>query len=194
MALEETLWGYHGESRTAQLADVRTIIPYHIQRTVEPLSIYAVAHPIVAQCTHCTPSCAQPCMGALLQPLHTPNYRRGHIPRHYTRGPATLTSCPQRTAITPYHCTSSNTPGRGTVPLSEVPPPRSSDRRPPDEPTHASPGPTRDSALLSLKREATISRDVEGENHLEVEGLTEQIPLAAVYATAAASRLWEDCL
>ena len=40
--------------------------------------------------------------------------------------------------------------------------------------------------------EATIPRDLEGENHLVVKGLTEHVLVAAMYATAAASRLWED--
>ena len=47
-------------------------------------------------------------------------------------------------------------------------------------------------ALLTLKAEATIPRDLEGENHLMVEGLTEHVLIAAMYATASASRLWED--
>ena len=67
-----------------------------------------------------------------------------------------------------------------------------SDRRPPDEPTHATPGPERAIALLTLKAEATIPRDLEGGNHLMVEGLTEHVPIAAMYAAASASRLWED--
>ena len=39
MGLEDTLWVYHGESRTAQLADLRTITPGHIQRAVVPSTI-----------------------------------------------------------------------------------------------------------------------------------------------------------
>ena len=42
MALEDTLWIYYGESGTAQLADLRTIIPRHIQRAVGPSTVYAV--------------------------------------------------------------------------------------------------------------------------------------------------------
>ena len=47
-------------------------------------------------------------------------------------------------------------------------------------------------SLLTLKAETTIPRDQEGENHLMVEGLTEHVLIAAMYATASASRLWED--
>ena len=39
-----------------------------------------------------------------------------------------------------------------------------SDGRPPDEPTHAGPGPKRAIVLLNLKAEATIPRDLELEN------------------------------
>ena len=39
--------------------------------------MYAVPHPITAQCTHCNPRCALPCAGALQQPLPTPTYRGG---------------------------------------------------------------------------------------------------------------------
>ena len=77
MALEDTLWIYYGESRTARVADLRTIIPRHIQRAVGPFTVYAVPHPITAQCTHCNPRCALPCAGALQQPLPTPTYRGG---------------------------------------------------------------------------------------------------------------------
>ena len=48
MALEDTLWIYYGESRTARVADLRTIIPRHIQRAVGPFTVYAVPHPITA--------------------------------------------------------------------------------------------------------------------------------------------------
>ena len=58
MALEDTLWIYYGESRTARLADLRTIIPRHIQLVVGAFTIYAVPHPITAQCTHHNPRCA----------------------------------------------------------------------------------------------------------------------------------------
>ena len=54
------------------------------------------------------------------------------------------------------------------------------------------PGPKRAIALLILKAEATITRDLEGENDLIVEGLTEHVLIAAMYAAASASRLWED--
>ena len=57
---------------------------------------------------------------------------------------------------------------------------------------HTAPGPKRAIALLTLKAEATIPQDLEGGNHLMVEGLTEHVPIAAMYATASASRLWED--
>ena len=77
MALEDTLWIYYGESRTARVADLRTIIPRHIQRAVGPFTVYAVPQPITAQCTHCNPRCALPCAGALQQPLPTPTYRGG---------------------------------------------------------------------------------------------------------------------
>ena len=53
------------------------IIPRHIQRAVGPFTVYAVPHPITAQCTHCNPRCALPCAGALQQPLPTPAYRGG---------------------------------------------------------------------------------------------------------------------
>ena len=65
LALENTLWVYYGESRTGRLADLRTIIPRHIQRAVGPFTVYAVPHPITAQCTHCNPRCTQRCAGAL---------------------------------------------------------------------------------------------------------------------------------
>ena len=77
MALEDTLWVYYGESRTARLADLRTIISRHIQRAVGPFTVYAVPHPIRAKCTHCNPRCAQPCVSALQQPLPNPTYRGG---------------------------------------------------------------------------------------------------------------------
>ena len=80
----------------------------------------------------------------------------------------------------------------GPSPFQKRPPHTPSDGRPPDEPTHATPGPKRAIALLTLKAEATIPRDLEGENHLMVEGLTEHVQIAAMYATASASRLQED--
>ena len=39
MALEDTLSVNHGKSRTARLADLRTIIPHQVQRTVGPFTI-----------------------------------------------------------------------------------------------------------------------------------------------------------
>ena len=77
MALEDTLWIYYGEGRTARVADLRNIIPRHIQRAVGPFTVYAVPHPITAPCTHCNPRCALPCAGAMQQPLPTPTYRGG---------------------------------------------------------------------------------------------------------------------
>ena len=72
IALVDTLWVYHGKSRTSRFADLRTIIPYHVQRPVGPFIIYAVPHPITAQCTNCNFRCAHPCAGALQQLLPTP--------------------------------------------------------------------------------------------------------------------------
>ena len=80
----------------------------------------------------------------------------------------------------------------GPSPSQKHPPPTPSDGRPSDEPTHTTPGPKRAIALLTPKAEATIPRDLEGENHLMVERLTEHVLIAAMYATASASRLWED--
>ena len=106
-ALEDTLWVYHGESRTAPLTDVRTITPRHIQCEVGPFTIYATPRPITVQCTHCKPRCALPCAGALQQPLPTPIYRGAYTLALYP-GTHILTSHPQRTATTPYHSTSPN--------------------------------------------------------------------------------------
>ena len=80
----------------------------------------------------------------------------------------------------------------GPSPVQRRPPHAPSDGRPREEHTHATPGPKRAIALLPLKAEATIPRDLEGENHLRVEELTEHVPIAAIYATAAASHLCED--
>ena len=80
----------------------------------------------------------------------------------------------------------------GPSPFQKRLPHTPSDGRPPDEATHTTPGPKRAIALLTVKAEATIPRDLEGENHLMVEGLTEHVLIAAMYATASASRLWED--
>ena len=80
----------------------------------------------------------------------------------------------------------------GPSPFQKRPPHTPSDGRPPDEPTHATPEPKRTIALLTLKTEATIPRDLEGENHLIVEGLTEHVLNAGMYAAASAPCLWED--
>ena len=80
----------------------------------------------------------------------------------------------------------------GPSPFQKRLPHTPSDGRLPDEPTHTTPGPKRAIALLTLRAEATIPRDLEGENHLMVEGQTEHVLIAAMYATASASRLWED--
>ena len=191
MALEDTLWIYYGESRTARVADLRTIMPRHIQRAVGPFTVYAVPHPITAQCTHCNPRCALPCAGALQQPLPTPTYRGGiylgTIPGD--PHPYLLPAADRHHAI-PLHLVEQL--AVGPSPFQKRPPHTPSDGRPPDEPTHATPGPKRAIALLTLKAEATIPRDLEGENHLMVERLTEHVLIAAMYATASASRLWED--
>ena len=191
MALEDTLWIYYGESRTARVADLRTIIPCHIQRAVGPFTVYAVPHPITAQCTHCNPRCALPCAGALQQLLPTPTYR-GRIYLGTIPGdphPYPLPAADRHHAI-PLHLVEHL--AVGPSPFQKHPPHTPSDGRPPDEPTRTTPGPKRSIALLTLKAEATIPRGLEGENHLMVEGLTEHVLIAAMYATASASRLWED--
>ena len=191
MALEDTLWIYYGESRTARVADSGTIIPRHIQRAVGPFTVYAVPHPITAQCTHCNPRCALPCAGALQQPLPTPTHTGGTylgtIPGD--PHPYLLPAADRHHAI-PLHLVEHL--AVGPSPFQKRPPHTPSDGRPPDEPAHATPGPKRAIALLTLKAEATIPRDLEGENQLMVEGLTEHVLIAAMYATASASRLWED--
>ena len=80
----------------------------------------------------------------------------------------------------------------GPSPFRKRPPPTPSNGRPPDEPTHATRGPKRAIALLTLKAEATIPRELEGINHLMVGGLTEHVLIAAMYAAASACRVWED--
>ena len=95
MALEDTLWIYYGESRTAQVADLRTINPRLIERAVGPVTVYAVPHPITAQCTHCNPCPPLPTGGAYTSALYP--------------GTHTPTSCPQPTATTPYRYTLSST-------------------------------------------------------------------------------------
>ena len=191
MALGDTLWIYYGESRTARVADLRTVIPRHMQRAVGPFPVYAVPHPITAQCTNCNPRCALPCAGALQQPLPTPTYRGGiylgTIPGD--PHPYLLPAADRHHAI-PLHLVEHL--AVGPSPFHKRPPHTPSDGRPPDEPTHTTPGPKRAIALLSLKAEATVPRDLEGENHLMVEGLTEHVLIAAMYAMASASRLWED--
>ena len=191
MALEDTLWTYYGESRTARVADLRNIIPRNIQRAVGPFTVYAVPHPITAPCTNCNLRCALPCAGALQQPLPTPTYRGGiflgTIPED--PHPYLLPAADRHHAI-PLHLAEHL--AVGPSPFQKRPPHTPSDGRPPDEPTHATPEPKRAIALLTRKAEATIPRDLEGENHLMVEGLTEHVLIAAMYATASTSRLWED--
>ena len=191
MALEDTLWIYYGEGRTARVADLRNIIPRHIQRAVGPFTVYAVPHPITAPCTHCNPLCALPCAGALQQPLPTPTYRGGKYLGTVPGDPHPyLLPAADRHHAIPLHLVEHL--AVGPSPFQKRPPHTPSDGRPPDEPTHATPGPKRTIALLTLKAEAAIPRDLEGENHLMVEGLTEHVLIAAMYATASASRLWED--
>ena len=103
MALEDTLWIYHGAGCTARLAD-----PHHRRRVVGPFTIYAVLHPITAQCTQCYPPCVYPCAGALQQPLPTPPTEGAYSWTLYPET-KTLTSYRQQTATTPYHPISSNT-------------------------------------------------------------------------------------
>ena len=164
MALEDTLWIYYGKSRTARVADLRTIIPRHIQRAVGPFTVYAVPHPITAPCTHCYPRCALPCAGALQQPLPTPTYRGGiflgTIPGD--PHPYLLPAADRHHAI-PLHLVEHL--AVGPSPFQKRPPHTPSDGRPPDEPTHATPGPKRAIALLTLKAEATIPRDLEGKTN-----------------------------
>ena len=173
------------------MADLRTIIPRHIQRAVGPFTVYAVPHPITAQCTHSYSRYALPCAGALQQPLPTPTYRGGiylgTIPRD--PHPYLLPAADRHHAI-PLHLVAHL--AVGPSPFQKCPPHTRSDGRPPDEPTHATPGPKPAIALLTRKAEATIPQDLEGENHLKVEGLTKHILIAAMYATASASQLWED--
>ena len=123
MALEDTLWIYYGESRTARVADLCTINLRHIQRAVGPFTVYAVPRPITAQCTHPLqpPVRATGRRRSAATPAH-PYLQGGHIPRDYTRGPTPLPpassgSPPRHTAT---HC---RAPGGGTIPLPEAPPP-----------------------------------------------------------------------
>ena len=155
--------------------------------------MYAVPHPITAQCKHCNPRCVLPCAGGLQQPLPTRTYRGGiylgSIPGD--PHPYLLPAADRHHAI-PLHLVEHL--AVGPSPFQKRPPHTPSDGRPPDELTHATPGPKGAIALLTLKAAATIPRDLEGENHLMVEGLTEHVLIAAMYATASASRLWEDRL
>ena len=155
MALEDTLWIYYGESRTARVADLPPIIPRHIQGAVGPFTVYAVPHPITAQCTHCNPRCALPCAGALQQPLPAPTYRGGiflgTIPGD--PHPYLLPAADRHHAI-PLHLVEHL--AVGPSPFQKRPPDTPSDGRPPDELTHATPGPKRAIALLTLKAGATI--------------------------------------
>ena len=148
IALEDTLWIYYGESRTARVADLRTIIPRHIQRAVGPFTVYAVPHPITAQCTHCNPRCALPCAGALQQPLPTPTYRGG-IYLGTVPGDPHPHLLPARTATTPYRYTLSSTwqwdhpPSRSAPPTAHPTDARQMSRRTPhldpNAPSHSSP-------------------------------------------------------
>ena len=155
MALEDTLWIYYGESRTARVADLRTIIPPNIQRVVGPFTVYAVPHPITAQCTNCNPRCALPCAGALQQPLPTPTYRGGIYLGTIPGDPHPyLLPAADRHYTIPLHLVEHL--AVGPSPFQKRPPHTPSDGRLPDEPTHATPGPKRAIALLTLKAEATI--------------------------------------
>ena len=151
-------------------------------------TIYTVPHPITAQCTHYNPQCAHPCGGTLQQPLPSPTYRGGiflgTIPGD--PHPYLLPAADRHHAI-PLHLVKHA--AVGPSPFLRRPPHAPSDGRPPDEPTHATQGPKGAIALLTLKAEATIPRDLEGENHLVVEGLTEHVLTSAMYATASASGL-----
>ena len=124
--------------------------PRHIQRAVGPFTVYAVPHPITAQCTQCNPRCALPCAGALQQPLPTPTYRGGiylgTIPGD--PHPYLLPAADRHHAI-PLHLVEHL--AVGPSPFQKRPPHTPSDGRPPDEPTHATPGPKRAIALLTLK-------------------------------------------
>ena len=148
MALGDTYWIYYGESRTARVADLRTIIPRHIQRVVGPFTVYAVPHPKTAQCTPCNPGaryhaqvlCSNPC-----PPLPT---GRAYTSALYP-GTHTPTSCPQRTATTPYRYTLSSTwrwdhpPSRSAPPTPHQTDARQMSRRTPhldpNAPSHSPP-------------------------------------------------------
>ena len=140
MALKDTLWIYYGESRTAQLADLRTIIPRHIQRAVGPFTVYAVPHAITAQCTYCHPRCALPWAGALQQLLPTPTYRGGIYlgtmagdPNSYLLPAA---DCHQAIPLKLVEYLAV-----GPSPSQKRPPNTPSEGRPQDVQTHATPGP-----------------------------------------------------
>ena len=128
---------------------------------------------------------------SLQQPLPTPTYRGGKFLGTIPGDPHPyLLPAADRHHAIPLHLVEHL--AVGPSPFQKRPPHTPSDGRPPDEPTHATPGPKHAIALLTLKAEATIPRDLEGENHLMVEGLTEYVVIAAMYATASASRLWEE--
>ena len=154
----------------------------HIQRAVGPFTVYGVPHPITLHCTHCNSRCAPSCAGALQQPLPTAIYRGGiylgTIPGD--PHPYLLPGADHHHAI-PLHLVEHLAVG-----------PSPFQKCPPDEPTHATAGPKRAIAVLTLKAESTIPRDLQGENNLMVEGLTEHVLIAAMYAAASGSRLWED--
>ena len=115
--------------------------------------MYAVPRPIMAQCTHCNPWCAQPCAGALQQPLPGPTYRGGRylgtIPGD--PHPYLLPAADRHHAI-PLQLVEHL--AVGLSPFQKRPPHTPFDGCPPDEPTHATPGPKRAIALLTLKAEA----------------------------------------
>ena len=168
---------YYGEGRTARLANLRTIIPRGVQRAVGPFTVCAVPHPITATPgahSHARAPCSCPCPKLTGEAYTTAPYPGTHTP----------TSYPPRTATTSYHPTLSNT-WRWDPPH----PIRRTRARCAD--TFHAWTQTRH-RTLNLKAEATIRRVLEGESHLMVEGLTEHILIAAMYATAAASRLWKD--
>ena len=143
----------------------------------------------MVQCTHSNPPCAHLCAGTSQHPLPKPTSREGIFlvaipgdPHLYLLHAAHQKP---RHTITPHR-----TPGSRTVPSPETPP---SHPIPWPPATRASTqGPKRAIVLFSLKAEATIPRDLDGENHIVVEGLTEHILTAARYAAAANAGLWED--
>ena len=154
---------------------------------------YVVTHPIKAQCTHCNARCTHLCAGALQQPLPISTYTGGIFLCTIPRDPH-LYLLPKADRHLALPLQLSNTWQWDHSPFLRCTPQAPSDGRPPDEPTHATQGPKRAIALLSLQAKATIPRDLEGENYLVVEGLMEHVLITAMYATAAASGLCEDHL